>query len=201
MTDQTPEPPDAPPALNGVEPPPMLDLALRAVALELDRHAAEGGWDQPARLFALVPTAELLANEPGLAGVLGVDPSADLTGVLTPIEQDDLGPEEPLEELLTHMMWPDEVQGTAAVVERLVLPPSAGELPDDPTEAQELAATHPEREEVRMVAAATRSGSAYCALRLRSHDEDFAVLEGADLVPALLQLLQGTLVPLEAGEQ
>jgi hypothetical protein len=180
---------------------PAADLALRAVVLELEQHTATAGWDQPARLFALVPTAELLANEPGLAGVLGVDPAADLTGVLTPIEQDDLEPEEPLEELLTHMMWPDEVQGTAAVVERLVLPPSAGELPDDPTEAQELAATHPEREEVRMVAAATRSGSTYCALRLRSHDEDFAVLEGADLVPALLQLLQGTLVPLEAGEQ
>jgi hypothetical protein len=190
--------PDIPPAQRLA---PAADPALRAVVLELERHTAAAGWDQPARLFALVPTAELLANEPGLAGVLGVDPRADLTGVLTPIEQDDLGPEEPLEELLMHMMWPDEVQGTAAVVERLVLPPSAGELPDDPTEAQELAATHPEREEVRMVAAATRSGSTYCALRLRSHDEDFAVLEGADLVPALLQLLQGTLVPLEAGEQ
>jgi hypothetical protein len=180
---------------------PAADLALRAVVLELEQHTAASGWDQPARLFALVPTAELLADEPALAGILGVDPGADLTGVLTPVEQDDLGPEEPLEELLTHMVWPDEVHGTAVVVERLVLPPSAGTLPEDPAEAQELAATHPEREEVRMVAAATRSGSTYCALRLRSHDEQFAVLEGVDLVPALLQLLQGTLVPSEAGEQ
>ena len=45
------------------------------------------------------------------------------------------------------------------------------------------------------VVAATRAGSTYCALRLRSHDEDRQVLEGPDLVPALLQLLQATLAP------
>ena len=77
--------------------------------------------------------------------------------------------------------------------ERLVLPPSVGDLPEDAAAAQEVAAAHPEREEVRMVAAATRAGSTYCALRLRSHDEDRQVLEGPDLVPALLELLQATL--------
>jgi hypothetical protein len=190
------ETPDQPEALA-----PAADLALRAAVLELEQNAASVGWDQPSRLFALVPTAELVANEPALAEVLGFEPGADLTGSLTPVEQDDLPPEASLEELLLQMAWPDEVHGTAVIVERLVLPPSVGDLPDDPSAAQELAATHPEREEVRMVAGATRSGSTYCALRLRSHDDDFAVIEGADLVPALLQLLQGTLVPVEAGEQ
>jgi hypothetical protein len=196
MTAQTPEDPDAVPTLNGVEPPPMLDLALRAVALELDRHAAEGGWDQPARLFALVHTQDLLDQEPGLADVLGVDPAGDLTASLTPVEQEALPPEEPLEELLTQLMWPAEVHGTAVVVERLVLPPSVA-LPEDDTAAQQVAETHPERQEVRMTAAATRDGATYCALRLREHDDPQSVVEGPDLVPALLELLQATLTPIE----
>jgi hypothetical protein len=86
------------------------------------------------------------------------------------------------------------VFGCAAVVERLVLPPSAdGGLPEDPEEAQAFAADHPDRQEVRIVAAATRDGSTYCALRMRSHDDEFSVLESRDLVPALLELLSGTL--------
>jgi hypothetical protein len=179
---------------------PAADLALRAAVLELERHAAAGGWDQPARLYALVSTRELLDQEPGLATALEVDPTADLTGSLTPIEQEPLPPEESLEELLLQMMWPDEVLGTAVVVERLVLPPSVADLPEDPVAAQEVAQSHPERQEVRMIAGATRAGTTYCALRLRSHDDDFAVVEGADLVPALLELLQATLAPLDAVE-
>jgi hypothetical protein len=97
-------------------------------------------------------------------------------------------------------MWPAEVTGTAVVVERLVLPPGAEDLPDDPAEAAEAAASHPDRQEVRMVAGATRAGSTFCALRLREHDGDFAVIEGPDLVPALLQLLQTTLVDSETTE-
>lgn len=177
---------------------PAADLALRGAVLELEKHAAGEGWDRPARLFALVHTEELLANEPGLAGVLEVDPDADLTGSLTPIEQDELPPDLPLEQLLSEMIWPDAVHGAAAIVERLVLPPTV-ELPDDESAAQLVAESHPERQEVRMVAGATRTGSTYCALRLRSHDEDFAVIEGPDLVPALLELLLSTLAPSEPG--
>jgi hypothetical protein len=180
--------------------PPPVDLSLRGAVLEIEKHAAAAGWDQPARLFALVSTAELLANDPSLAEVVGVDPEADLTGSLTPVEQDDLPADLPLEELLLQVMWPAEVTGTAVVVERLVLPPGAEDLPDDPAEAAEAAASHPDRQEVRMVAGATRAGSTFCALRLREHDEDFAVIEGPDLVPALLQLLQTTLVDSETTE-
>jgi hypothetical protein len=176
---------------------PAADLALRAAVLELEKHAAGEGWDQPARLFALVPTEQLLVDEPALAAMLEVDPDADLTGSLTPVEQDALPLDRSLEELLAEMMWPDAVQGTAVVVERLVLPPTVTDLPDDPAEAQRVAASHPEREEVRMVAGATRAGTAWCALRLRSHDDDFAVIEGPDLVPALLELLQATLAPVD----
>ncbi len=185
---------------NGTARTPV-DVPLRAVVLELERHAAEAGWDRPARVFALVPTADLLAQEPGLAAVVGVDPDADLAGSLTPIEQEDVPPDQPVEALLGQVSWPEEVWGTAVVVERLVLPPSVGELPEDPSSAQELAESHPDRQEVRMVAAATRSGSTYCALRLRSHDDALAVIEGTDLVPALLELLTSTLDPMDDPEQ
>lgn len=187
MTDPTTDPTEQP----GPE-QPAADLALRAAVLELEKHAAESGWDQPARVFALVHTQELLEDEPGLAELLEVDPSEDLTGSITPIEQEELPADEPLEQLLTEMSWSDSVHGTAVIVERLVLPPSV-ELPDDDSAAQQVAETHPERQEVRMVAGATRTGSTYCALRLRSHDDAFSVIEGPDLVPALLELLRSTL--------
>ena len=100
------------------------------------------------------------------------------------------------------IMWPDQVAGCAAVVERLVLPPSAdGHIPDDASAAQAFAEDHPDRQEVRIVAGATRAGAAYCALRLRAHDDDQSVVGGADLVPALVDLLRGTLESFTEDEQ
>ncbi|MDE0777125.1 MAG: PPA1309 family protein, partial [Nocardioides sp.] len=86
------------------------------------------------------------------------------------------------------------VAGCAAMVERLVLPPgSDATLPEDPVQARAFAREHPDRQEVRIVAGATRGGSTYCALRLRAHDEDASVVGGIDLVPGLLALLRDTL--------
>jgi hypothetical protein len=163
----------------------MSDLNL--VVRELEQHAAKAGWDQPAQLFALVPTAELIEREPGLAEVLTESHS------LTPVQQEELPPEE-LETLLQQIVWPEGVAGVAAIVERLILPPAAeAGIPEDPAAAAEYAATHPDREEVRIVAAATRGGESMCALRVRAHDEDAKVAVGPDLVPALLELLHATL--------
>jgi hypothetical protein len=173
-------------------PAPEVDEPLRTAVREIEAHAAQAGWDQPARLFALVPTADLVVREPALASALGIED--DGTGSLTPVEQDDVPTGPALEAVLEQMMWPAEVLGCAAVVERLVLPPAADDqLPSDPAEAERYAAEHPDREDVRMVAAATRSGSTYCALRLRSHDDPSSVVEAPDLVPALLELLRSTL--------
>src|SRR5680860_1374443 len=87
-----------------------------------------------------------------------------------------------------------EIESRAAVVERLVLPPDAnGNMPEEPSAAQEYAASHPGRQEVRIVAGATRDGATYCALRPKSHDDAISVVESTDLVPALLQLLLSTL--------
>ena len=86
------------------------------------------------------------------------------------------------------------VAGCAAVVERLVLPPDADpHIPDDRASAEEFAREHPDRQEVRIVAGATRDGSTYCALRMRSHDDSHSVMQASDLVPALLELLRDTL--------
>jgi hypothetical protein len=87
------------------------------------------------------------------------------------------------------------VHGCAALVERVVLPPGAESgLPREPGQAAQYAAEHPDRQEVRIVAAATRSGASYCAMRLRAHDEDDSVLTGAELVPELVALVRATLL-------
>jgi len=169
------------------------DPALAAAVLEIEKHQAGAGWDQPARLYALVDTADLVAHEPALASALGLDEPRE-RGSLTPIEQEELGADQELEELLPTISWPGSVVGCAAVVERLVLPPAAdGQIPDDPEAAAEFAREHPDRQEVRIVAGVTRHGASYCAVRLRTHDEDASVMGGAELVPSLLILLRATL--------
>jgi hypothetical protein len=172
---------------------PEVDPVLQAAVREIEAHAAEAGWDQPSRLYALVPTADLLAREPALAAAMGID-QAGAAGSLTPVEQDHTPVDRTLEQVLGQIMWPAEVFGCAAVVERFVLPPDADEtIPDDPAAAEEFAANHPDRQEVRIVAGATRDGATYCALRLRSHDDPRSVVESPDLVPTLLELLLDTL--------
>jgi hypothetical protein len=163
------------------------DPALAAAVLEIERHAAQSGWDQPARLCALFDTSRLVDREPQLAGSVG-------DAELTPVEQDGLAPGRPLEDQLATISWPETVDGCAAMVERFVLPPDVeAELPDEPDAVASYVASHPDRQEVRIVAGALRSGASFCALRLRAHDDDESVLGGEDLVPALLELVRGTL--------
>lgn len=170
-----------------------VDPALAAAVLEIESHIAAGGWDQPARLYALVDTAQLVEKEPALAAAMGLD-SSSAQGSLTPVEQDQLSPDRRLETVLESIVWPANVAGAAAVAERLVLPPDAdADIPEDPSRAEEFAREHPDRQEVRIVAGVTRSGSTYCALRLRAHDDDQSVVGGSDLVPGLLALLGATL--------
>ena len=164
---------------------------LRRATLEIDEASTKAGWDQPARLYALVDTGRLLAQQPSLATTLGLAPGHDR---FTAVEQEPLDAGLTLEEVLGAIEWPPEVEGCAAAVERLVLPPSAEEsLPDDAEAQRAYAAEHPERQEVRIVAAVLRDGSAHCALRVRGHDEPQELVEGPDLVPALVRLLADTL--------
>lgn len=169
--------------------------AMRLVELvrEIERHVAAEGWDQNPRLFALARTVELVALEPEIAEALGAegeDPAS-----LTPIEQEPLDRDRPLDEVLATTMWPDEVVGAALVLERLMLPPSAEEalLEEDPATLESAAANHPERQDVRMAVVVTRDGGRICALRLRAHDVDDEVLVGENLVPRLADALATTL--------
>jgi len=166
---------------------------LEAVA-EVDRHLAQGGWDQPTRLYALVRTAHLLASEPTLAQTLGI-PAAPAADALTPVEQDSLPTGTPLDEWLAEIGWPAEVAGCALSQEVLTLPPSVeADLPAD-ADAVAWAVTHPLRREVRMLVGVLRDGSRTATLRVRGvADQPDDVVSGEDLVPLLTDALAATLV-------
>lgn len=180
--------------------PPAANPLTRAV-LEIDEYAAALGWDQPARLFALVDTARLRTEEPSLANQLGLDEDATAPAdSLTPVEQDELPPGTPLDEFLATIGWPDAVAGCAMTVERVMLPPSAEESVPEDLDEQRLAqwvAEHPERQEVRITVGVLRDGSPESALRLREKDATTEVLTGADLVPGLATALAATFEAVE----
>jgi hypothetical protein len=172
---------------------PVID-PLAIAALDTERHVAAAGWDQPARLFALVRTADLLEREPHLRVQMG---PADLAeGSLTAIEQEGLPSTSSLETLLGRIAWPDEVDGCAFAIERMVVPPDAErDLPDRPGDVVDHLAAHPDRKDVRLLVAVLRNGSSICLLRQRDHDSDDAVATGKDIAPGLVQALQATFAP------
>lgn len=173
---------------------PMAASPLTRVVLEIDEYASGLGWDQPARLFALVDTARLRAQEPGLAAQLGLQDEPETTG-LTPIEQDEIPADKPLDEFLGTIAWPDAVVGCALTVERLMLPPSAEASVPEGLSDKKLAkwvAEHPDRQEVRMTVGVLRDGTRDSALRLREKDAPTEVLTGAGLVPGLAEALSAT---------
>ncbi|MCH0564048.1 MULTISPECIES: PPA1309 family protein [unclassified Streptomyces] len=173
---------------------PMAASPLTRAVLEIDEYASGLGWDQPARLFALVDTAQLRAQEPSLAAQLGLGDEQETTG-LTPIEQDEVGTDRALDEFLATIAWPEAVAGCALTVERLMLPPSAeAQVPDGLSDGKlaRWVAEHPERQEVRMTVAVLRDGARESALRLREKDSPTEVLTGPDLVPGLAEALAAT---------
>ncbi|WP_253828526.1 PPA1309 family protein [Prauserella aidingensis] len=177
-----------------------------AIAREVEEFVAAGGWQQPPQLFALVPTAELLSQQPELADSL--DPNAELT----PVAQDSL-PDDDLAEALATIAWPELVQGCALAQEIIVLPPDAEEeLPEvdessgvsdtDVERLKQAAAGHPQRTEARLVATVLRDGPAACVMRLRgartgSDDTEPGeeIVEHPELAPNLVDALRATLLP------
>jgi hypothetical protein len=171
---------------------PLAANPLTRAVLEIDTYASGLGWDQPARLFALVDTAQLRSQEPGLADQLGL---AEADSGLTPIEQDELPAGQALDEFLATIAWPEVIAGCALTVERLMLPPSAeAALPRDMDDAAlaSWVAEHPERQEVRMTVAVLRDGTRETAVRLRAKDAPSEVLTGPELVPGLADALTAT---------
>lgn len=151
---------------------------------------AQGGWDQPPRLFALVRTRLLRDKEPSLAEQLTSPEDEGFTAV----EQERLPPTADLESLLGRIAWPEDVEGVAMAIERIVVPPEAErELPVDRQEATDALMAHPARKDVRLLAACLRDGTRVCLLRQRDHDVDDAVAVGDNLAPGLTHALAMTL--------
>ncbi|OIJ87524.1 PPA1309 family protein [Streptomyces colonosanans] len=173
---------------------PMAASPLTRAVLEIDEYVSGLGWDQPARLFALVDTARLRTQEPLLAAQLGLEDESGTSG-LTPIEQEEIPPGRPLDEFLGTIAWPDAVAGCALTVERLMLPPAAETQVPQGLSGKKLTrwvAEHPDRQEVRMTVAVLRDGTRETALRLREKDSPTEVLTGPELVPGLAQALSAT---------
>lgn len=172
-------------------------LTLAETVREIEMHVAQGGWDAPARVFALVRSLDALETSPELAEQLpDVAASAEQNpDHLLSIEQEGLPPAESLEELLGSLSWPDSVHGAAVTVERFILPPEAeDQMPEDPDDALAFLSEHPDRQEVRLVVAAMRGGPSWCAVRSRQNDNAESVGLGPDLIPGLIEAVRATLV-------
>jgi len=170
---------------------------LLAAALDIERHVASQGWDQPTLLFALVPTEHVRTAQPGLAAQLGV---LDGGPALTTFEQPAPPDDEELDVFLARIEWPPEIVGAALVVERIVLPPEAEAAVADRPDAATVAREHPKAQDMRIVVAVTKDGQQMSVLRLRGapgadgtpDDSEDAVLTGHDLVPGLAEALIAT---------
>lgn len=186
---------------HSTEPTSDWTAALPGAVREVEDFLAGSGWDQPPQLFALVPTAELLAAEPGLAGSL---PEGD---GLTPVAQDPIDDPD-LSTALQRICWPDSVTGCAFTQDIVVLPPDAeAELDaavdavpasNESVEADQLALrfahNHPRRREARLVVGVLRSGGYCCLMRLRGvDDEPDQLVEHPDLAPNMVTALMRTL--------
>lgn len=170
---------------------------LLPAALDIERHVASQGWDQPPLLFALVDTDHVRRAQPDLAAQLGVTEGGP---ALTTFEQPRPPDDEELDAFLARIQWPEEITGAALVLERLVLPPDAEASIADRPDPAAAAREHPRAQDVRIVAAVTRDGQQMSVLRLRGgggpeseKDADGdSVLSGPDLVPGLSEALLAT---------
>lgn len=165
---------------------------LHTTLVDIESHVAAAGWDQPTRFYALVETATLLREEPGLAAEFEAA-GINAPPAFTPVEQDDFPEEDPLDEVLAAITWGPQVSGCAIAVERLILPADvAVTIEHDSPEMPAYVAAHPEREEIRLVAVVLRNGSRDAAIRMRSKDVDTEVMFGPDLAPGLCEALLDT---------
>ncbi|WP_067687714.1 PPA1309 family protein [Nocardia jejuensis] len=185
--------------------------ALYRCIREVAEYVDGEGWSRPPQLFALVPTADLVAAEPGLIDQL------DAQDALTPIAQEPL-PEDvagysmALDQFLATTSWPPSVEGCVLVQQIVVLPPEAEQTLDDAIEplladpdaadaaARTAAVEHPERRDARLFVGVLRDGTSLSLLQVRpseAEEDPFGDLElrttpnlAPNLVEALLQTME-----------
>jgi hypothetical protein len=184
------------------------ELVLARSVREVAEFVDAEGWGNPPQMFALVPTADLVAAEPGLVDQL------DQANELTPIAQesfpDDVtGGSMALDEFLATTSWPDAVQGCVLVQEIVVLPPDAESTLDDAlaplladhdaadAAARAAAEAHPDRREARLFAAVLRAGTSLALLQVRPEDDadefgDLDLRTYPNLAPNVIEALHHT---------
>ncbi|MGY4103151.1 PPA1309 family protein [Nocardia sp. R16R-3T] len=185
------------------------ELVLARSVREVAEFVDAEGWGRPPQMFALVPTADLVAAEPGLLDQL--DEGSELTAIAQESFPDDItGGSMALDEFLATTSWPEAVSGCLLVQEIVVLPPDAESTLDDALtplladhEAADAAAraaaeTHPGRRTARLFAAVLRTGAELCLLQVKPEDDvdDFGDLElrtHPNLAPNLIEALHHTL--------
>ena len=165
---------------------------LQETLVEIERHVGGSGWDQRPQLFALARTADLMQREPEFAAQLGLDADRMPAEALTPVEQDALPEDRPLDETLAEIGWPAEVAGCALIQEVVMLPPEVEEAMPRHADVVDWAVEHPQRREARLAVAVLRDGTRACTVRMRGAEED-ELLVGPDLAPALADALAATL--------
>ena len=165
---------------------------LSIAALDTERHVAASGWDQNPRLFALVPTAELLEREPHLRAQMRGSDLAE--GALSAIEQEDLPPTSNLESLLGGIAWPDtRRRGSPRGRAHRRAAGGRARPPRPHRVGRGRLAAHPARQDVRLLVAVTRDGQSRCLLRQRANDSDDKVALGDEIAPGLVHALKATL--------
>lgn len=165
-------------------------VALRRSVNEIAAELARVGWGQPTRLFSLVSSDLLLADEPEMAAEIGAEP-----GTFTAIEQEDFDREVPVERMLAGITWPAAVVGAAIALEQLVLPPSAErDLPGDADDAAVAAAAAADDRAtaLRIVAAVTRDGHTDTVFVVDGHPEPIRGRSNERLAPSLTAALSST---------
>ncbi|WP_454195676.1 PPA1309 family protein [Nocardia sp. Marseille-Q1738] len=185
------------------------ELVLARTVREVAEFVDAEGWGRPPQMFALVPTADLVAAQPELEDQL--DAGDELTPVAQEAFPDDVtGGSMALDEFLATTSWPPAVEGCVLVQEIVVLPPDAESTLDDALaplladhEAADAAAraaaeAHPGRREARLFAAVLRDGASLCLLQLRPEEDadDFGDLDlrtYPNLAPNLVEALRHTL--------
>ena len=173
-------------------------LSLRLAISSLEKDVSQLGWDHSPSLFALVYTQSIF---PQLEAEMDPDQAKQLQAALlenplhlTAVLQDHLPPAD-LMETLGHLVFGEDVAGVAVAMERFLVSSQAeAAAPADPKEREKFLLSHHSRQDVRIVAAATRDGNTWCASRARSEDSDDMVAQGENIVPELLEVLKAMLV-------
>ncbi|MFF0543131.1 PPA1309 family protein [Nocardia thailandica] len=185
------------------------EVVLARCVREVIEFADAEGWGNPPQMFALVPTADLVAAEPTLLDQL--EDGSELTPIAQEAFPDDItGGSMALDEFLATTTWPETVHGCVLVQEIVVLPPDAETDLDealvplladaDAADAAGRAAAHahPGRRDARLIAGALRSGESLALLQIRPEDDadDFGDLDlrtYPNLASGLVEALHHTL--------